>query len=79
MQIEKVEYKGYTIRPLPSHESDDQWYSGYHILKDNVTVTVREHIFPAFFYEGAARTESIELAKMEIDYRAGASIAARAH
>lgn len=69
MNSEQVEYKGYTIVPLPSKGSGDEvWFGGYRISKDGATIRTRENISPGFFYFDAARNESIEYAKIEIDH-----------
>lgn len=64
---EHLEYKGYTIFPIPMIGNGDVWYGGYEIAKRGITVRVRRKIFPGFFHFGAARTDSIEHAKLEID------------
>jgi hypothetical protein len=66
---ERVEYKGYVIVAAPVIGAGECWYSGYQIMKNGRTVSARDHIFPGFFYFDPALTNSIEYAKMEIDYR----------
>lgn len=61
------DYKGYGITPLPPVEKDGGFYGGYEIDKDGVPVSRRTELFPVLQYESAARTESIEHAKIEID------------
>jgi hypothetical protein len=68
-RTERVEYKGYVIVAMPVLGAGERWYGGYQIAKDGRTVSARDHIFPGFFYFDAARTDSIEYAKTEIDYR----------
>ncbi len=67
MDNEHLEYKGYTIFPIPAMGTGGVWYGGYEIAKSGTTVRVRRNVFPGFFYFDAARTDSIEHAKLEID------------
>lgn len=67
MDSERIEYKGFTIFPTPSLGSGNRWYGGYEILKNGAPVRVRKNIFPGFLYSDAARIDSIEHAKIEID------------
>ncbi len=67
MESEHIDYKGYTIYPLPMMGGGEQWYGGYDIQKDGATIRVRRNIFPSFPYFSAARCDSIEHAKMEIE------------
>jgi len=71
MDSEHVKYKGYTIFPMPAENGGAIWYGGYEITKDGTPVCIRKNIFPGFFYSDAARNDSIEHAKIEIDNLAG--------
>ncbi len=73
MDNQHVEYKGFTIVSMPSGGTDGTWFGGYEILKDGVSISVRKNIFPGFHYFPAARDDSIEHAKLEIDNRVGAN------
>ncbi len=64
---EHLEYKGYTIFPVPTAGSGGVWYAGYEIARRGITLRVRRNLFPGFFYFDAARVDSIEHAKLEID------------
>lgn len=67
VNTEHVKYRGYTIFPMPSQNAGAMWYAGYEITRNGTPVSIRKNIFPGFFYPGAAWTDSIEHAKMEID------------
>jgi hypothetical protein len=67
MQAERLEYKGYTIHPMPSMGAGERYFGGYEIEKNGAKIRSRLNIFPGFFYLEAARNDSIEHAKLEID------------
>ena len=64
----RVEYKGYVIVATPVIGAGECWYSGYQIMK-NGRQSARETIsFRDFSTFDPALTNSIEYAKIEIDY-----------
>lgn len=67
MANERLDYKGYTIVPMPATDNGELWFGGYEILKDGEMIRERNHIFPCFPYYAAAHSDSIEHAKMEIE------------
>jgi hypothetical protein len=62
-----VEYKGYTIFPVPSRGADGKWYSGYRLDKGGAAFNARDNIFPGFLYYESACADSVEHAKIQID------------
>jgi hypothetical protein len=76
MNDDTVEYKGYTIVAAPAVDASGRWFGAYRISKDGQTIRTREHIFPGFLYFDAALNDTIEHAKLEIDYLSAGSSAA---
>lgn len=72
MDTQHVAYKDYTIYPMPSCGTESRWYGGYEISKNGAVIRTRKNIFPGFLYFSAARDDSIETAKLEIDNIVGA-------
>jgi hypothetical protein len=66
-QVGEIEYRGYTIRPRPVTDNGELWFGGYEIRKNGEVVRERSNIFPGFFHFGAACSDSIEHAKIEIE------------
>lgn len=71
MDYELVQYRGYTIFPMPSQSGGAIWYAGYEITRDGTPVRRRKNIFPGFFYAAAAWHDSVGHAKIEIDNLVG--------
>jgi hypothetical protein len=67
MSTQQVDYKGYIILPSLQCDSEGRFYGCYEIEKDGVIYRSRKNLFPGFFYSDAAREDSIEHAKLEID------------
>jgi hypothetical protein len=67
MNAKSIEYKGYTIHPIPAQDSESICYGGYEITRNGIPVRVRKRIFPGFPYADAAWHDSVEHAKTEID------------
>jgi hypothetical protein len=67
MNTPQVEYKGYVISPTLTCDATGKYFGGYAILKGANVLSRRENLFPGFFYTDAARDDSIEHAKLEID------------
>jgi hypothetical protein len=67
MDTEDLEYKGFTIFPMPAMGAGERYYGGYEIARNGTTIRARKNLFPGFFYFDAARNDSIEHAKLEID------------
>jgi hypothetical protein len=68
MQDETIEYKGFTIAAAPTVDASGRWFGAYRISRDGQSIRIREHIFPGFLYFDASFNDSIEHAKLEIDY-----------
>ena len=73
MNDETVEYQGYTITAAPAVDASGRWFGAYQISKDGQTIRTREHVFPGFLYFDAALNDTIEHAKLEIDYLSAGS------
>jgi hypothetical protein len=52
---------------MPAMGAGERYYGGYEIARNGATIRARKNLFPGFFYFDAARNDSIEHAKLEID------------
>ncbi|TFW09831.1 hypothetical protein E4K72_03985 [Oxalobacteraceae bacterium OM1] len=68
MLPEPTQYRGYIILPTPQRERNGEYSGGYAILKAGTVVRIRERVFPARLYLRAAIAESVQHAKLEIDF-----------
>jgi hypothetical protein len=66
-QQAEITYKGYAILSSIHCDSKGKFYGSYEIRKDGVVFRFRENIFPGSFYSDAAREDTVEHAKLEID------------
>jgi hypothetical protein len=68
MNMQIMNYKGYQVLPRPTASGDGNLYfGGYEIVKDGRTVSCRTGLYPGVHYLSAARSASLEHAKIEID------------
>ena len=66
-QNENIDYRGYTIVPLPTQGHDDLWHDGYQILIAGAQVTSRNNTESAHSTRDTAFDSSVDFAKIEVD------------